>query len=565
MKKQFVLFLALILLALTLTPESSVQSQKTPRFNGPYVKDRILVKLRDDIDTTVDAGQVPDLMLRLPGSKTERLDFESQPGARNAGGLYLLELDGTISVEEAVARAEASPMVEFAEPDYIVRPNMTPNDTRFVDQWGLLNTGALFGKPGADINVAAAWELTTGSSDLVVGVLDTGVDILHPDLAPNRWINPNEVAGNGFDDDGNGFTDDINGWNFFSDNNNVLEDPTIGFGEGFGHGTHVAGTIGAAGNNSLGVTGVAWNVKLMGLRVIGRDTDGEVGGPISALVEGINYAIAQRARGINIRVINSSLGGAGNAKALRNAIRNAGDAGILVVASAGNSGADNDTAAEPNYPAAWSSSIDTLISVAALNRVDNLWGGSNTGHTTVDVGAPGVDILSTFPGDGYIPSSGTSMATPHVSGIAALIWSREPGLTPAEVKQRIRRTAQPIVSLASRVASSGRANALAALNNTVPDAELALARVETNKKFVTVDGLAFAKDSFVVEVNGIPLTGKVSFDNAFALGNGTFSQARVKAGKSQVKNLFPVNTTVQVTVFDPTTGKRTAAVGYRKL
>ncbi|HKY03697.1 MAG TPA: S8 family serine peptidase, partial [Blastocatellia bacterium] len=161
--------------------------------------------------------------------------------------------------------------------------------------------------------------------------------------------------------------------------------------------------------------------------------------------------------------------------------------------------------------------------------------------------------------------TGTSMATPHVSGIAALIWSREPGLTPGEVKQRIRRTAQPIVALASRVASSGRANALAALNDTVPDPDLALASVETNKKFVTVNGLAFAKDSFVVEVNGIPLTGKVTFDNAFMLGNGTFSQARVKAGKAQVKNLFPVNTTVQVTVFDPTTGKRTIAVGYRKL
>jgi large repetitive protein len=312
------------------------------------------------------------------------------------------------------------------------------------------------------------------------------------------------------------------------------------------------------------VSGVAWNVKLMALRAFGKDESGEVFATISDLVKSVNYITDQKKRGVNVRVINASLGGTGDNQSLRSAIEKAGNQGILFVCSAGNDGADADT--EPEYPAAWAANMSNVISVAALNRMDTLSFFSVYGHNTISVAAPGEDIFSTFPGGDYEELDGTSMAAPHVSGIAALLWSSEPGLTPTQVKERIIRTSEPMLSAASRLVGSGRANAFNALTNTVPPAPpIGLASISTDKKFVTVDGLGFINNQRVrLEVNGAVVPGKVLFDSAYSLANGSFTRARIKIGKPAMNANFPSGFPVSVVLVDPLTGARTAPVLYSR-
>ncbi|HET8674299.1 MAG TPA: S8 family peptidase, partial [Blastocatellia bacterium] len=397
----------------------------------------------------------------------------------------------------------------------------------------------------------------------VVAVVDTGADLTHPDLVANAWVNPGEVAANGEDDDRNGFVDDINGWNFFSNNNRVFENS---FDDR--HGTHVSGTIGAAGNNSLGVAGVAWRVKLMSVKFIGR-VEGEIEGTTADAIKGINYVAAQRNRGINLRAINASWGGAEKSQALRDAIAAAGQAGILFVTSAGNGGDDNfgdDIDQSPDYPAAWSKEVSSIISVAALDRTDRLTLYSNYGHQTVDVAAPGGvcncsnGIYSTLPGGAYGYAFGTSMSAPHVTGIAALLWSVDPSLTPAQVKQRIVRTAHPVTSLASKIVSSGRASAFNALTNTIPqEIRPSIRFVKVDKKAVTIDGLGYLKGSTVIEVNGVALAG-TKFDEAYKLANASYTRIKVKLGKPGIRSTFPSGVSVSVVIHNTTTGERSSAI-----
>lgn len=302
-----------------------------------------------------------------------------------------------------------------------------PSDPQYNQLWGMTSIDA----PGA-------WNTTTGSSSVVVAVIDTGVDYNHRDLAANIWTNPGEIAGNGVDDDRNGFVDDIHGYDFANNDGNPMDDN--------GHGTHVSGTIAAVANNGQGVAGVNWSSSVMALKFLGSDGSGY----LSDAIRAVNYATMMRTQyGVNVRVMNNSWGGGEYSAALESAIRASGNADILFVAAAGNDGTNND--ANPQYPANYNP--PNVISVAAVDQNDRLASFSCYGATTVDVAAPGVSIYSTTPGNRYAIYSGTSMATPFVTGVAALAWAADPTASVAEVRNAIIAGADRVASLSGKVAS----------------------------------------------------------------------------------------------------------------
>jgi subtilisin family serine protease len=352
------------------------------------------------------------------------------------------------SVADVRGWAAATAGVRYVEPDFVITTSATPNDPSYSRLWGLNNSGQTGGVADADMDVAEAWDVTAGSRSVVVGVIDTGIDYNHPDLAANIWRNPGEIAGDGIDNDRNGYVDDVRGWDFANNDADPFDDE--------GHGTHVAGTIGAVGNNGVGIVGVSWNVSLMALKFLGADGSGSTSGAIAA----INYATRMRQSfGVNVVATNNSWGGGGFSSALRDAIAAGGSAGVLCVAAAGNESANND--ATPSYPANYAG--DAVISVAATDSSNRLATFSNYGVTTVDVAAPGVGIYSTVPGNRYASYSGTSMATPHVTGTVALLAAANPQATAAQLRTAILSTAVPLPALAGKVATGGLVNAAAAL------------------------------------------------------------------------------------------------------
>ncbi len=321
--------------------------------------------------------------------------------------------------------------VLYAEPDFVIAPKAVPNDPSYSQLWGLHNTGQSGGVADADIDAPEAWNTTTGSRSVVVAVIDTGVDYTHPDLAANAWQNPGEIAGDGVDNDRNGFIDDVYGWDFANNDANPMDDN--------GHGTHVSGTIGAVGNNGVGVAGVNWQVSILGLKFL----DGSGSGSTSAAIAAVNYATRMRRDfGINVVASNNSWGGGGFSTALRDAIDAGGRAGILFVAAAGNESTNIDTT--PSYPAGYTS--ESIISVAATDRLNQVASFSNVGVTNVDLAAPGVSIYSTLPGNRYGSYSGTSMATPHVTGAVALLAAANPNASAAQIRSAILSGATPVAS-----------------------------------------------------------------------------------------------------------------------
>ena len=544
MKTFSVLCVCLALVSLLVAPHKVAYSQAREVTGQSFVEDEIIVKLKENVEPISDE-QMPEEILKVKGARTEPLS-RSMPGS-----IRRVHLDGNISVQEAVQRAKADPRVEYAEPDYLLyATGTTPNDTHFGRLWGMLNLTCFSCDTASppDIGATRAWDITTGSDDLVVGVIDTGIDLSHPDLAANAWVNRGEIQGNGLDDDGNGYIDDVNGWSFYDDGKEVYKS----YSEDL-HGTHVAGTIGAVGNNATGVTGVAWHVKLMSLKFLG----GKQGkGSTSDAVEAINYAIDQKNRGVNIRVLNASWGGGGDSMALREAVGRAGQAGIVFVCAAGNDSLDVDSNDE--FPAGYARDLSSCISVAAIDSSDTLASFSNYGHGSVSVAAPGYQIWSTVPDRGYASISGTSMASPHVAGVAALLLSKEPSLTPGEVKQRIVSTAEPIPALVSKAVSSGRVNAFDALTNRItPAVKPNIVIVEIGKKSVTIDGFGFLSNSSIVEVNGSPLSG-INYDSSYSLANGTITRLTVDMGKKGIKKTFKKGEYVTFTVYNTTTGERSA-------
>ncbi len=346
-------------------------------------------------------------------------------------------LDQTLSV------LRANPDVEYAEPNFILSIDAIPDDPQFTNLYGLDNNAQTGGAIDADIDAPEAWDIETGTNT-VVAVIDSGLDYNHVDIQGNVWSNSGEIANNGIDDDGNGYVDDVRGWDFANTDNDPMDDNN--------HGTHVAGTIAATGNNGVGVTGVNWSARVMPLKFI---TAAGTGGTADAIAA-IDYAVANGAR-----IINASWGGTFFSQALFDAISAANTAGVLFVAAAGNNGVDTDVT--PNYPASYD--IPNIISVAATDSTDGLAAFSNFGATSVDLGAPGVVILSTIPANAYASFSGTSMASPHVAGVATLALSREPTLSVAELSAALLDNTDPVGSLLGRTVTGGRLNAFNTLSS----------------------------------------------------------------------------------------------------
>ncbi|MEZ2227324.1 MAG: S8 family serine peptidase [Microcoleus sp.] len=323
----------------------------------------------------------------------------------------------------------------------------TPSDPRLNELWGLNNTGQTGGRFDADIDAPEAWDIQKGSKNVVVAVVDTGVDYNHQDLAANIWRNTGEIAGDGIDNDRNGYIDDVRGYNFINNNNNPTDIAS--------HGTHVAGTIGAVGNNNIGVVGVSQNVSIMPLMVFKIYPDGKLLASTDALVKAINYATQKGAK-----VINASYGGPSFSQAEKDAIADANKKGVLFVAAAGNDAKNNDTVA--HYPSNYD--LPNIIAVAATTDSDLVAFFSNYGNNSVDLGAPGQNILSTIPGNQYGFKSGTSMAAPHVAGAAALLLAQNPSLSVTQLKNILMRTTDPLTSLIGATVSGGRLNIRRALN-----------------------------------------------------------------------------------------------------
>ncbi len=367
-------------------------------------------------------------------------------------GIERWQIQG-MSVAEAIALYGNDPAFKYIEPNYIHSFNATiPNDSSFDQLWGLNNTGQTGGTSDADIDAPEAWDIQTGNSNVVVGLMDSGLDYTHPDLNDNLWTNPGEIPGNGIDDDGNGYVDDVHGYDFAFDDPNPEDN--------VGHGTHVGGTIGAEGDNGIGVAGVNWNAQIMTLKI--GDTYGIY---TFDAIEGLEYAtMMKQVYGVNVNLTNNSWGGGPYSQALYDAIAAAGAANQLFIAAAGNTGGNTDIS--PHYPASYN--LDNIISVAATDDDDQLSSFSSFGSTSVDLGAPGSSVYSTIPGGGYGFKSGTSMASPHVAGVASLIWSDDPTLTAQQVKDRILATVDPIPALQGKTVTGGRLNAYSALTGSTP-------------------------------------------------------------------------------------------------
>jgi len=398
--------------------------------------------------------------------------------------VYHVRLPENLTLTAALDLLRNNAQVEYAEPNYIynIGAPTTPNDPLFNELWGLHNTGQTGGTLDADIDAPQAWDIRTGNRSIVVAVIDTGVDYTHVDLTANMWRNPGETA-NEIDDDLNGYVDDIYGIDTFNSDADPYDD--------HGHGTHCSGTIGAVGNNSIGVTGVNWNVSIMALKFLSSDGWGYT----DDAIECIEYAIMMKtAHNVNARVLSNSWGGGSYSQALYDAIDAAGASNMLFVAAAGNYGTNNDLL--PFYPASYD--LNNIISVAATDHNDDLAGFSSWGFSSVDVGAPGDNILSTVPTNAYGWYSGTSMATPHVSGLAALVLDRHPSYTYTRLRTRILSTVDTLSSLTGKVLTGGRINAWSALTTT--DVSMHLNMIEPTVNFTMIRGIQYNVTAWVHNV-----------------------------------------------------------------
>ena len=393
--------------------------------------------------------------------KDARMLVERQTLERVLGGAIVSQIRPDVVLvqreigekrELAVRSLSSSEIVALAEPNFIYHALKTPNDSNYSALWGMNNTGLADkdgqrGLSGVDIGAEKAWDITTGSKDVVVAVIDTGVDFSIPDLTENAWTNLAEKNGKpGIDDDANGYVDDIHGYDFANDKGDSTDD--------HGHGSHCSGTIGGRGNDGAGVAGVSWSVSIMGVKFL----DASGSGTLANAIRAIDYA-----RKNGAKVMSNSWGGGGVSEILKKTIEDTKAADMLFVAAAGNEGGDNDTT--PTYPASYP--VDNIIAVAAVDNRGQLASFSNFGANTVHIGAPGVNILSTIP-KGFDIYSGTSMATPHVVGVAALLLASNPHESYTIIKRKILSSARPTHALKGRVVSGGMLDAYYALTGLIP-------------------------------------------------------------------------------------------------
>jgi serine protease len=445
---------------------SAPQTQSPPEFDRSrrFVPAELLVGFRPG------AGP-PDIaaVYQLHGLE-ERETLDTRGGATALRRVVFPLAPGENLEEQTqrvITRLMRHPRVRFAEPNYIFHTSELPNEPRFGELFGLDNTGQTDGRPDADVDGPEAWDRTTGSSQVIAFVIDTGVDYGHEDLAGNLWTNTAEASGQtGVDDDNNGYVDDVHGINAITGSGDPADD--------MGHGTHVAGILGAKGNNGIGVVGVMWNVRIGACKFLDQFGNGT----LDDAVQCFQYVNRLKAAGHNVLVTNNSWGGGGFSQALRDAMAGVDQPAIqpiLHACAAGNASNNNDAA--PTYPSNYD--LPNIIAVAATDRQDLYAAFSSYGATSVDIAAPGVSILSTVPtsGDpccsdatGYKLLSGTSMATPFVSGAAALVWSAHPGLSAADVRSRLLGGVDYIGDLGANAAkptlTQGRLNASNALEVT---------------------------------------------------------------------------------------------------
>jgi subtilisin family serine protease len=445
-----VLGAALAALALPAAQPVVAQAGKAPA----YVPGELLVQFSDDSTPALRANA-----LGRAGARGKRLIQTAAMQAAGQRGLSVVEVGG--DVFQAAAALANDPAVEFAEPNWIYQHQAIATDTYYTNGslWGMYGDAT---SPANQYGSQAgeAWARgNTGSSEVYVGVIDEGIDISHPDLANNIWTNPYEVL-DGVDNDSNGYVDDLHGWDFVGENNTVY-DGAAGDTTTDAHGTHVSGTIGAE-MNGLGVVGVNWNVEIISGKFLAPN-----GGTLADAVQAFDYFTDLKTRhGLNIVATNNSWGGGGYSTALHAAINRAAKAGILCIAAAGNSGLNNDMWA--SYPSNYNTTVaagseaaasyDAVIAVAAIDSKGGKWSASNYGRTNVDIGAPGVAIWSDTPNRTLSRYDGTSMATPHVTGGAALYASTHPGVGAAAIKSAILSSAIKTKSLDRKVGNGGRLN-----------------------------------------------------------------------------------------------------------
>ncbi len=402
----------------------------------------VLVKFK----STVSLDAIDVLSARFNDQVEDRIE--------NAPGWIAIDDLDNANPAATVREYLTLPEVEYAEENFEINlieavdssiVPVFPHDPQFIEQWALANNGQRGGKEGADISAPLAWATTTGSQEVVVAVLDTGVDYNHEDLKPNMWTRPASMEA--YQDAQLGSVDDEYGFNAVENASDPMDDN--------GHGTHCAGIIGAEGENDLGIAGVNWKVRIMPLKFMNAGGSGTT----KDAIEAINYAINRKKAGVNVRIISASWGSTQRSRALEDVIRKAYEADILFVAAAGNSSVSNDRT--PHFPSSYN--VPNVVSVAALDRNDQLAKFSNWGAKSVAIGAPGVDILSTWLGNAYEEKSGTSMATPVVAGVAALIVAEHPRMTVDDVRKKLFASTDPIVALKGKTVTGGRINAAKAL------------------------------------------------------------------------------------------------------
>ena len=434
---------------------------------APHVSGEIIVKFKNGEEKSfLSINRLKTLAIE--GHRQVKLSY---------GNLSVLKVGNNKSIDFLLKQLKSDPAIEYAEPNFIYSVNpiktekttnlkkllkspftdftaSTPDDPDFGKLWGLRNSGTneprgSIGVEGADVNALNAWDITKGSKAIKIAVIDTGVDYNHPDLKENIWVNSLEANGkSGIDDDGNGFVDDIHGYDFANDDADPMD--------GNGHGTHCSGTIGAVHNNQLGVSGVMADVSIVPIKFLTDDGSGSLEGAIRA----IDYATM-----MNVDLMSNSWGGGGRSQALLEAIERASIKGIIFTAAAGNSSANNDTS--PSYPASYE--VANIVSVSATTAQNTLASFSSYGRNSVHIGAPGHNILSTVNGGGYDIYSGTSMATPHVSGILGLLLAKEGRLPHATLRERLMMTGVPVSSLRGKTITASRADAYNLLTDTRPE------------------------------------------------------------------------------------------------
>ncbi len=438
------------------------------------VRPRVVVELErehETLDKSYELGE-PEVLVRFREGVSEERIAEIVSGFTDrvedeievVGGLVAVDSLDNEDAARVVADYSSLPEVEYVEKNEEIRlPPMErarpderfasplpggPNDPRLAEQWALINTGQREGKERADISALGAWAKTHGNRKVVVAVLDSGVDYTHPDLSNNMWVRPDSL--DPYFDEQLGEVDDVNGFSALGEARDPMDEN--------GHGTHCAGIVGAEGDNGEGIAGVNWQVEIMPLKFMGAGGFGTT----KDAIEAINYVIERKRAGVNVRVISASWGSRQKSRALGDVIRKAGEEGIIFIAAAGNNHENADRF--PHYPSGYD--LPNVVSVAALNRRDELASFSNFGPKSVHVAAPGAEILSTWLRGDYEEHSGTSMATPVVAGVAALILSVEPDLSVEELKKRLMDSVDKLDTLQGKIASAGRVNAARAVGAT---------------------------------------------------------------------------------------------------